>query len=86
MVGATPTLELVFQLQRPVDDLFYLRRRSRQTVLKRLSLQQFHYDEPAITVFGKVIYRADVGMVQPRGRPRLTPIEDVDTFVIIRFR
>ena len=42
-------------------------------VLQGLTVHQLHDDEGAPLLFGQLVDRADVGVVQGRGRPRLAP-------------
>ena len=56
----------------------------RNAMLQRLALEQFHGDKRAALKLTNVINRANVRMIQRRGRARFTP-ESFDRLSILRY-
>jgi hypothetical protein len=61
-------IQRIRHLDRDLQQLIKPQRTAGNTVLQRLAIQKFHGDEMLALIFVNFVDRADVGMVQRRGR------------------
>ena len=65
-------LQRIRDLNGDMEETIEFHRLAGDDVLQRCAVQEFHGDERAPGVFANIVNRADVGMIQRRGRLRLT--------------
>jgi len=60
-------IERVSNLDRQIEQQIQFHRTTSDAMIQRLALHELHGDETTPAVFGYLVNRADVGMVQRRG-------------------
>ena len=71
--GAVRRIEAVGDPDRDVHDLGHRQPVVQQVGVERLALEQLHGDERLAVLFADLVNRADVRMIERRGRARLEP-------------